>query len=193
MAVQQTRRLTVEELYEMEDLPERFEVIRGEIVEMAPTGWTHTSTSMRIGIKLGIWLENNPIGVLGGADGGFALSQDPLVVLVPDVSLVLAERLPQEHSASRIPNLAPDLVVEVISPSDRASRVHDKVLTYLELGVRLVWVVDPPRRTVTVYSSKQPKIATQLNMGESLDGGDVLPGFKLPLANIFEQPADSYR
>jgi len=188
MAIQQaqTQRLTVEDLYAMDDLPERFEVIRGEIVEMPPTGWDHTTIGMRIGIKIGIWLEQNPIGTVGGADGGFVLSRDPLVVRIPDVSFVSTALAPAVSAAERMPEGAPELAIEVISPSDRASQINAKVMTYLEYGVKLVWIIDPSSKTVAVHASVRPGVAQILHVGEALDGENVLSGFTLPLADIFQ-------
>lgn len=186
MAVQQTQCLTLDDLYEMDDLPERFEVIRGEIIEMPPTGWDHTTIGMRIGIKIGIWLERHPIGTIGGADGGFVLSRDPLVVLIPDVSFVSAEFAPAAPANERMPEGPPQLAVEVISPSDRASRVNAKVMTYLEYGVKLVWVVDPSSKTVAIHAAVRPGVAQILHVGEALDGEDVLPEFTLLIADIFQ-------
>jgi len=187
MAVQQaqTRCLTVEDLYEMDDLPERFEVIRGEIVEMPPPMWRHTSVSGRIYAAILMWLQTHPIGVIVGADGGYVLARNPLIVLIPDISFIPHDRVPTDDAVDQIPEGAPDLVVEVVSPSDRASRVHDKVMTYLEFGAKIVWVIDPPRKTAMVYLSTQPGDSQILHVSDSMDGEDVLPGFTLSLADIF--------
>lgn len=184
MAVQQARRLTVEDLYVMDDLPERFEVIRGEIVEMTPPIWRHTSIGARVNKALILWLENHPIGE-AVVEGGYVFSRDPLMMLIPDVSFLSAERIPSDEESDRILETIPELVIEVISPSDRASRVNAKVMTYLETGVKLVWVIDPPSKTATVHAAARPGLSHILHVGEALDGEDILPGFSLPIAVIF--------
>jgi Uma2 family endonuclease len=197
MAAQRTTSPTInklddlDELAEMDGLPDRFEVIRGEIVEMSPTGWDHSSIALRIGTYVNIWLFDHPIGDTAGEGVGIVLSRSPLVTLAPDMTFVSAERLAGVHDRTRMPELTPDLVVEVNSPTDRASGVLDKVMTYLEYGVRLVWVVDPPRQTVSVYHADRPGSALLLHIGDTLDGEDVLPGFQLPLSQIFDTNTDS--
>jgi Uma2 family endonuclease len=92
--------------------------------------------------------------------------------------------MPPREERRRFLELAPDLAVEVVSPADSANDVHEKVLQYLDVGVRLVWVVHPIRRTVTVYTGDRN--ARVLDENDSLDGGEVLPGFTLSVAEIFE-------
>jgi Uma2 family endonuclease len=94
------------------------------------------------------------------------------------------DRLPPPAQRRRFLELAPDLAVEVVSPSDSANAVHEKVLEYLSAGVQLVWVVHPIQRTVTVYS--EGPVAHVLSEGDTLNGGDLLPGFSLAVADIFE-------
>jgi Uma2 family endonuclease len=118
-----------------------------------------------------------------GADGGFVLFADRQTVLVPDVAFVAAERVPLGSARKRFPRLAPDLVVEVFSPSDRLSEALNKVRLYLEAGVRLVWLVDPDKRTVTVF---RPDAAPEtLDATMTIDGGEVLPGFSASVSAMF--------
>jgi Uma2 family endonuclease len=109
--------------------------------------------------------------------------RDPDVVLMPDVSFVRADRLPQHEAREGVMPLAPDLAVEILSPSNRAREMAQKVELYQRAGVRLVWMVQPRRRAVTVY----PLGAEQhtLDETETLDGGDVLPGFQMSVADLF--------
>jgi len=118
-----------------------------------------------------------------GADGGYVLERCPDTVRAPDVAFVRAERVPTAEEQEHFAELAPDLVVEVISPSDRMTDVEEKVEQYLALGVPLVWVFHPRRRTVTVRRpGREPLV---LRDGDVVDGEEVLPGFRLPVADIF--------
>jgi Uma2 family endonuclease len=105
-------------------------------------------------------------------------------VFVPDVAFISENRLPPPEQRKRFAEATPNLVVEVISPHDRTSETNNKVLTYLELGVEIVWVVDPGRQIVTVWTPDQ--VARIVQRDGDLDGGDVLPGFRLPVASIFD-------
>jgi Uma2 family endonuclease len=174
--------LTVEDIEDRLAEGERIELIRGEVVPMAPTGYEHGKRSGRLATYLGSYVLEHGIFA---AEAGFVLERDPDTLLAPDLSFVRADREPPEGEQWRAASLAPDLVVEVLSPSDRASRVHDKVLTYLEAGVRLVWVVDPPRRTIQVFSQADPSSSRILTVNDDLTGDDVLPGFRIPVAKIF--------
>jgi Uma2 family endonuclease len=120
---------------------------------------------------------------LYGADGGFVLFPDRATVRVPDVAFVRADRAPQGEARKSFPRLAPDLVVEVLSPSDRASEVVAKLEMYQEAGVPLIWLIDPDNETVTIIAAGQP--TRVVKPGDTLDGGDVLPGFTVPVAEIF--------
>jgi Uma2 family endonuclease len=105
------------------------------------------------------------------------------VVLCPDTSFVRAERLPEGDYPEGFLEHPPDIAVEVVSPSDRMADVNAKVDEYIRSGTALVWVVEPRRRTVTVY---RPDLSVQLLVEDDvLDGGDVLPGFNLPVSSIF--------
>jgi Uma2 family endonuclease len=177
-----TRLMTAEELEEMPDDGQQYELMRGELVTMAPAGRRSGKLGMEIGSSLLVHVKNNGIGEVYGADTGFILSRNPDVVLAPDASFVRLERLKDVGEDGFLP-LAPDLAVEVISPSERAGHISAKVSEYLHAGVRLIWLVDPRRRIVTVYTPTHA--ARVLRIEDVLDGGDVLPGFSLPLAALF--------
>jgi Uma2 family endonuclease len=102
---------------------------------------------------------------------------------MPDVALVRAERLPPPHERIGAMPVIPDLAVEIVSPSDRITKVRDKIRRYLEAGVPLIWLIEPRRRQVTVYRPGQPEHV--LGMADELDGGEVLPGFRLAVAELF--------
>jgi Uma2 family endonuclease len=177
-----TSKLTIEE-FETLPLEGRWELIDGEPVEMSPAADESASIGATIIGLLWSFVQPRRLGRLYNAEGGFVLFPDRPTVRVPDAAFVLAERAPHGKARKNFPRLAPDLVVEVLSPSDRASDVVAKLEMYQEAGVRLIWLVDPDPLTVTVIAAGH---ATKvLHMGDTLDGGDVLPGFSVPVADIF--------
>ena len=160
----------------------RRELIYGEVIEMAPAGEEHGYVEHEIDVYLGVYVKANDLGRVYPGDTGFLLASDPDLVRVPDVAFVRRERV--VRTPKYYPG-APDLAVEVVSPGDSYSDVNEKVKMWLEHGTVEVWVVDPRRKTVQVF--KQGTDVT-LNKGDEIDGGDLLPGFRLPLGKIF--PAD---
>ena len=179
-----TKLWTIEEL-EREGAPEgRWELIDGELVEMSPSSRASSRIGLRFGRHLANHVEPRGLGEVHGAEGGFVLFPErPRPTLrVPDAAFVRADRLVNQDEDGFL-HLAPDLVVEVISPSDRLDEVLAKVDMWLEAGVRLLWLVDPVAHTVTVY---EPELAPRLlTERDTLNGGLVLPAFDLPLAEIF--------
>jgi Uma2 family endonuclease len=177
-----TKLITAEDLFEMGS-DSGFELVRGELVEMAPAGHESSAIALRLAIRIGAVVEANQLGSISGADGGYVLSREPDVVVAPDFAFVQESRLPEPEQRRRYLELAPDFVIEVVSPSDRFTNLNDKVMLYLNAGVRLVWVVDPMRETVTVYTAEDsPQVVTTAG---TLDCGDVIPGLSLPVAEIF--------
>lgn len=160
-----------------------YELDEGALVEKA-MGAREAYLAMWIGRLIGRYLDENNIGVLFGADGGFRLM--PGLVRLPDVTFIRREKLPR----GRIPNepypgLAPDLAVEVLSPSNTAGEIARKLRQYFLAGTTLAWVVDPRSRTVVVH--ERPGEGQTLTEADTLDGGSVLPGFQLPVARLFEE------
>lgn len=116
-------------------------------------------------------------------DAGYVLEEEPPTVRVPDVAFIAAHRLPPGPSPTGCWELAPDIAVEVLSPSNRPSAILEKVAQYLEAGVQLVWIVDPDREAVTIY--RPDGEVRVLGVGDVLEGEDALPGFRLDVARIF--------
>jgi Uma2 family endonuclease len=176
-----TRSITIQE-FERMALDGRWELIDGEPVESTPSADESSSIGATI-IGL-LWSHVRPYGLgrLYSSDGGFVLFPDRQTVRVPDAAFVRADRMPQGKARKSFPRLAPDLVVEVLSPSDRASEVVAKLEMYQEAGVPLIWLVDPDAMTVTVIAAGKSTIVLQAS--DTLDGSDVLPGFSVPVAEI---------
>ncbi|MDP9363937.1 MAG: Uma2 family endonuclease [Chloroflexota bacterium] len=114
---------------------------------------------------------------------GLFLAHEPDTVVAPDVAFVRAERLPSPSERRGFSPVVPDLAVEVVSPSDRQAKVDEKVALYLAAGVPLLWVAYPRRRVVRVHRPGREPV--ELGEGDVLDGEDVLPGFRLPVADVF--------
>ena len=151
---------------------------------MPPSEDEHGGVAGEIAFHVGGFNLRERLGKLYVAEAGFLLARDPDVVVAPDVAFVRTEHLrPRGERRGFLP-IAPDLAVEVISPSETPKHVADKIAAYPEAGTALLWVVRPSRQTVTVY--EQGRGPRELGIGEVLDGGAVLPGFRLPIAAIFE-------
>lgn len=182
-AAVEARPATADELLRTPDDGLRRELVRGEVREMTPAGFDHGMIAMRIGSRLHQHVEANGLGVVCAAETGFKIESDPDTVRAPDAAFIRRERLGEVGSPRGFWPGAPDLVVEVVSPGDSYGEVEEKVLDWLSAGCRMVVVVNPQRRTATVYRSRTD-IAV-LAEGDELDGGDVVPGWRLPVREIF--------
>ena len=178
-----TKLMTADELLRLPDDGKRYELIEGVLNEMSPAGTTHGLTAMRAGAILFTFVHQRDLGEVFAAETGFVLSTDPDTVRPPDAAFVAAERLPTGDLPAGYMCLAPDLVVEVVSPSDTASELQSKVCTWLDTGCRLVWVVYPATRSVTVYRSRED--VRVLGEGDALDGSPVFEGFSAEVRELF--------
>ena len=158
------------------------ELVGGELVMMTPAGFEHGRISSQILIELGQFLKGKSLGVVTNGDTGFLIARNPDTVRAPDVAFIAAARVPQENIGGFFPG-APDLAVEVVSPNDRASDFLAKVQSWLDAGSQLVWVVDPELHTISVYHGQRAVVL--LRRSDVLTGEDVLPGFTVPVGEIF--------
>jgi Uma2 family endonuclease len=172
---------TAEQLLQAPDLG-HCELLRGEIVMMAPAGFEHGEIADLIAAALTVFVKPRGLGRVVVSESGFHIGHDPDTVRVPDVAFVRAERRPPGRIKGFFQG-APDLAVEVVSPTDRVSEVNAKVQEWLDAGCRMVWVVDPETRIVTVYQGRTQAVV--LRASDTISGGDLLPGFSLPVAEIF--------
>lgn len=172
---------TAEQLLQATDLG-RCELLRGELIMMSPPGFEHGRIVVRLGGRLGAYAEKESLGLVAAGDPGFLIAQDPDTVRAPDVAFIGADRVPNTPIEGYFQG-APDLAVEVLSPTDRAGEVLAKVQDWLDAGCRAVWLVDPKTRTVTVYHSRTDIVV--LRESDELTGGEVVPGFAVPVAEIF--------
>jgi Uma2 family endonuclease len=179
----QIKRYTVEEFDNFVHLPEnsdkRFEFIRGEVVEVVSNNYS-SEIAARINGFLFMYLQKNPIGRLTGADGGYQISGERYI---PDVAFISKTKQPKSSHAAYNPN-TPDLVVEVLSPTDTDAQMRVKVTHYL-LVKTTVWIVDPAKQQVEVYIPG--RTVTLVGIDGALDGGEMLPGFTLAIKDVFPE------
>jgi Uma2 family endonuclease len=176
--------MTAQELLGLPDDGKRYELVKGELRETIPAGARHGSVAARLTALLGQHVRAESLGIVLAAESGFRISRGPDTVRAPDTSFVARERVPGGGPPEGYWDLAPDLVVEVVSSNDTASEVQSKVQMWLESGVRLTWVVYPATRFVMVYESL--KEVSTLTTGDVLSGGNVVPGFGCAVEEIFE-------
>lgn len=175
--------VTAEELLRTPNYGLRRELVRGEVRTMAPAGYEHGRVAHNLALALGRHVHEHNLGALVAAETGFKISGDPDTVRAPDVAFVSRERAPTAGAVSGFWPNAPDLVAEVVSPNDTFSEVEEKVEDWLAAGVRMVLVVNPRARTVTVrLPENEIKILTR---EQTIDGGEVVPGWTLPVADVF--------
>ncbi len=179
-----TRPVTAEDLLEMPDDGFRYELVRGELRKMPPAGHVHGRYASFIGGYLMMHVRANRLGRTYGAETGFLLASDPDHVRAPDAAFVRRERAEAAGDAPGFFPGAPDLAIEVVSPGDRYTEVDEKVADWLDAGTLAVVVVNPRRRTVNVHRS--PTDVTALSESDTLDVSDVVPGWRMPVKEIFE-------
>jgi len=176
--------MTAEQLIRLPpDRGKRYELRRGELLMMTPSGALHGDVTMALGTLMRVYASQKKLGKVLAAETGFKIHSDPDTVRAPDVAFVARERIPSTGVPRGYWELTPDLVAEVVSPNDSAADVQDKVEEWLNAGVRRVWVVYPDTQTVHVYRSL--KEVSVLKPGDTLDGEDVLLGFSCTVEEIF--------
>jgi Uma2 family endonuclease len=174
---------TAAELFQLPDNGQRRELVAGELREMAPSGHEHGRIIMRLSVPLGQYVEAHRLGAVYAAETGFQLARDPDTVRAPDIAFVANDRLASVPQGPGFFPGAPDLAVEVVSPGDTYAEVESKVGQWLEAGSRMVLVVNPRNRTLKVYRSLTE--LTVLTENDLVEGADVVPGFQIPVSNIF--------
>ena len=169
--------MTLEEF--LEQNVEGYEYVNGELVPMPPPSREHGEISVNVIHYLYLHVYQEKLGRLYTAETTFQVGER---TVKPDVAFVSTTRLTGDKTKGF--SIPPDLAIEVISPSDVQSRVAEKALAYLEAGTRLVWVLEPVTKTVTVYRSETD--IEMLTRDDTLTGEDVIPGFACPIAHLFE-------
>jgi len=176
-----THLMTAEELFLLEDDGQRHELVKGELLTMSPSSAQHGAVTMHLSVLLAQYVETHGLGTVFAAETGFKLESDPDTVLAPDIAFIHRERV---GTISEFYHLrAPDLVVEVLSPSDRRGKVEEKTARWLSLGVLVVWLVNPRNRTVDVHCANGDRKLFSEN--DELTGEPVVPGFRVRVSQIF--------
>jgi Uma2 family endonuclease len=177
-----TTLITADQLFEMGEEGRNYELVRGELEHMAPVNNDHGSTVMDLGYLIVGFVKANRLGKVY-TEVGFMLSTNPDTLRAPDIAFVAADHLPARNRKGFVKDVIPDLVVEVVSPSDRFADMQRKIREYREAGVKLIWLVDPESETVTAY---HPSGDIHVYSGDqAVPGEDVLPGFSFTPAELF--------
>ena len=182
LMVTETKLITGAELEMIGDIGP-CELVEGRIVLMSPTGHLHGEIELNLGAELRAFVRTHALGKVQVGEVGIYTRRQPDTVRAADILFISHERYTQQKSAGYL-HVAPDLVVEILSPDDRWSEVMEKLGEYFAIGVRLIWVVDPRLRRVYVYRTITDVRAFTEN--DVLPGDDVLPGFLIPVAQLFE-------
>ncbi len=175
--------LTADDLLRLSSQGFRGELIRGELHETMSTGINHGRTVIKASVQLGNFIMPRQLGTLVGSDTGIWLERDPDTVREPDIAYISAEKMPLDADIPGYSEVVPDLVVEVRSPNNSLREIREKALMWLDFGVHLLWVAHPETRTVDVYGIGSSVLT--LTEDDTLDGGEVLPGFSCPVRDIF--------
>lgn len=184
MPITATKMLTAEEFFDLPDPKDgtKLELVRGEVVAMAGPGWEHSEAQNNVGFHIKLFLRDNPIGRVG-TEAVVIVDRDPDSVRGPDVSYYSKERMPLGLRVVKYHDQPPDLCVEVVSPSNTKKELRQKIKEYFFAGVRLVWVVDPEDRSITILAA--PDEGRTFYGDVEFDGGDVLPGFRCKVSDLF--------
>jgi Uma2 family endonuclease len=176
------KEMTKEEFYHFVMLPENrdrnFEYIAGEIVEVV-SGGKSSRKGFALAIEVGVYVKRNKLGRCTGADGGYVVSGEDYIL---DGAFMSYARQPEENNEAYNP-LAPDLAIEMLSPGNTKDEISHKVGNYIAAGT-VLWLGNPETQIIDVYVPGQP--VKRLRVGDFIEGGDVLPGFRLAIADIFE-------
>ena len=170
--------MTADELLRLPDDGWRYELVRGELRKLSPTGERHGHVAAEIIASLSSYVKERRLGRVYASETGFRISRQPDTVRAPDVAFVSAERV---VSRATFIEGAPDIAVEVTSPGDTYSEIEEKTLDWLRAGVRAVVIVDPRTKTARVHRS-----TGAIAVGETIEIEDVIPGWRLPLAELFD-------
>jgi Uma2 family endonuclease len=176
-----TKLMTIEELEALPPDGRKRELLWGELISVAPN-FQHMTIAGRLQSRIGPFVEERRLGVVG-PEGSFMLARDPDLLLVPDVVFVSQDRVPPKEQQTGYITVIPNLVFEVISPSETERTVHAKVMAYLDMGVSMVVIVHPERENVTVWDER--RTARVLSGEHELTFGEVVPGLGLPVGALF--------
>lgn len=180
------RLMTEEDLLRISsDDTHSYELIEGRLVVKEPPGHFHGFVAAEVGASLHTYAKKNGLGRVYAAETGFTLSKNPDTVRAPDAAFVRQERLTSDIRKRGYFPGPPDLAIEVVSPGESVREVEEKAHFWVKAGTRMVVVIDPERETAAVYRANRR--ALRLQKDDVLDGEDVVPGWRLPLRELFEE------
>jgi Uma2 family endonuclease len=175
--------VTAEELLKLPKEGFRYELIQGELKKMSPAGHYHGRVAVHLTASLAHYVKTHQLGFVYAAETGFKLSSNPDTVRTPDVAFIRKEKVQKVGNTDGFWLGAPDLAVEVVSPSDTYQEVEDKVDDWLQAGPQMVIVLNPRKKSAIVYHSKRELMV--LTEEDEIEGEDVIPGWKIKVADLF--------
>jgi Uma2 family endonuclease len=178
------QQMTAEDLFKMPHDGFRYELVKGILRKMSPSGKKHGKIAMKIAAPLAHYVQERSLGEVYAAETGFKIASDPDTVRAPDVAFVLQKRAEAIGDIDGFLPGVPDLAVEVVSPGDSYAEVEEKVFEWLDAGAKMVVVANPRKKTLAVYRSRRDiKVLTET---DTLTGEDVVSGWKLPIQGLFD-------
>jgi Uma2 family endonuclease len=178
-----TQLFTAEQLLHLPKDGFRYELVEGVLIKMSPPGFEHGDVALTIGSLLWQHVRANKLGRVVAAETGFKVASAPDTVLAPDAAFIRQEEIARVGLTKKFWPGAPDLAVEVMSPGDSMRKTDEKARTWLSFGARMVWTVNPGKRTISVYSPGED--VSVLTEADTLDGQTVVPGFRCDVKEIF--------
>lgn len=183
MTVMTEKLLTAGDLLRLSSQGVRGELLRGVLCETMPAGVRHGKTVVKLSVQLEGFVGPRGLGTIVASDVGFWLEKEPDTVREPDVAFISAQRLPPDEDVPGYFEGPPDLAVEIASPSDSPRQLFDKARMWISFGASLFLIVYPEIRTIDVHQPHSPLI--ELSAEDTLDGGQVLPGFSCTIGDLF--------
>lgn len=163
-----------------------WELLNGEIIPVNPTSYRAARVTARILRLLDVYAETHELGDVVGPDAGFVIFPNENTLVAPDVGFIASHRVPPAGDQEHFARLAPDLAVEVMSPTDRMTDALRKISLYLEAGVTVIWLVEPGPRTVSVFQQDQSPL--RLAGDQTIAAESVLPGFQMTVDDLIGPP-----
>ena len=177
----QEKLMSGEELFHRPDL-EPCELVNGRVVPLMPTGHVHGFVESKLTRQLVAWVEGNGLGSVLSGEVGIYIRRNPDTVRAADILFISNDRFARQGASGYL-DVAPELVIEVLSPDDRWTDVIEKIEDYFSAGVDRVWILDSKARKIFAYRS--PTEAEQFGEGQVLTDDEILPGFRLVVSDLF--------
>ncbi len=185
MASTATIQITADQFWSLPDRPGvRLELVDGEVVELPGAGGYHATLSLFIFDLVRAYVKEHDLGLMYPDGMTYLLQRNPDVLRIPDASFIASSNIPNDWPPMGYSEVMPSLVVEVVSPSNTAAEIRRRTKDYVGAGVSLVWIVWPEDQSISVHAGTLD--STELSAGQSLDGGDVLPGFSVTVGDLFK-------